>query len=563
MVLQRTTPRTRFTGVDMLAAGCYLLAAVLLYSPLWMDLRHGYLLNSMQDQNMFEWFFAVAAKSTDLFSTLENHPFGVNMMANTSMLGLGIPLAPVTWLFGPTVTWAVVLTGGIAGSAAGWYWVISRYITRPGVGAAIGGAFCAFAPPMVSHANAHPNFTALFVLPFIVLQLIKLVNGGNPVRHGIWLGLLLAYQVFLGEEPLLIAATALVIYACARRSVLAKSLFSGLGVAALVALALVVYPLWTQFFGPQSYSGMTHGEAGNDVAAITGFASVSIAGDPALAQRFAANPTEENGFFGWPLVILVAVLAIWLWRVASARALVITAAAMAILSLGGELVVNGEKTGITLPWHFVSQFPLYDSLLCSRFAMACVPVIGILLAMACERIETLSRNATHTPLRLIWFGALVAILLPIAPTPLSVAERPETPAFFTDGIWRQYVPPDRSVVMVPIASSDHSLPMHWQTDADLGFPIAEGYFVGPGENGKGHYGAVQRPTSRLLEQVGRTGSVPAIGPDERDQARRDLEFWHAGAVVLGPDPRLSELRAACEALFGPGVYVGGVWVWFT
>jgi hypothetical protein len=162
---------------------------------------------------------------------------------------------------------------------------------------------------------------------------------------------------------------------------------------------------------------------------------------------------------------------------------------------------------------------------------------------------------------MLWVGDLLAVLVPITPTPLAVTERPPTPQFFADGTWQQYAGPDKSVVVVPLPSSGYSLPLHWQTDAGLGFPLAEGYFIGPGKSGKGNYGAVPRPTSRLFDQVARTGSVPAIGPAEQEQARQDLAYWHAGAVVLGPRDRQDELRQACEALFGPGSYVGGVWVW--
>jgi hypothetical protein len=561
-VLREATRRVRITATDAFVIGCYVLAAVLLYSHLWTDLDRGYLVGSMQDQNMFEWFFAVAAHSPHdaLVTTLQNHPLGVNMMANTSMLGLGIPLAPVTWLFGTTVTWAVVLTGGIAASAAGWYWVISRHIAQSRIGAAIGGAFCAFAPPMISHANAHPNFVAMFVLPFIVSRLILLARGEDLVRNGFMLGLLVAYQIFLGEEPLLIAAIALVVYACARPSVVSGHLVKGVGIAGLVTVPLVAYPLWSQFFGPQSYSSMGHGGAGNDLATMTAFSSISVAGDSAVAQRIAINPTEENAFFGWPLVILVVVLAIWLWREASARALVITAGVMAVLSLGWVLTVNGEDTGIPLPWLAFSQLPLLDSLLGARLSMACVPVIGILLAMACQRIFTLADHATHIPLRLLWFGSLVAVLLPIMPTPLPVVERTATPEFFTAGIWRDYAGPDRSVVTVPPASSNHSLPLYWQAEAGMGFPVAEGYFVGPGKTRKGHYGAVQRPTSQLLDAIA-GGEERSIGPDEQARARADMRFWRAGVVVLGPHERQDELRQACEALFGAGSYVGGVWMW--
>jgi hypothetical protein len=187
-------------------------------------------------------------------------------------------------------------------------------------------------------------------------------------------------------------------------------------------------------------------------------------------------------------------------------------------------------------------------------------VIGILLAMACQRMLTLAEHATHVPLRLLWFGALTAVLLPIMPTPLPVVERTETPQFFTDGMWRDFAGPDRSVVTVPPASSNHSLPLYWQAEAGMGFPIAEGYFVGPGEDRKGHYGPIQRPTSRLLDAVAR-GEQPSIGLDEQAQARRDVQHWRAGAVVLGPHERRDQLREACDEMFGAGSYVGGVWVW--
>jgi hypothetical protein len=562
MLLKQATGRIRPAKADVPVIGGYLFGAVLLYGRLWTDLDRGYLLDSLQDQNMFEWFLAVAAHSPSdlLFTTLQNHPYGVNMMANTTMLGLGIPLAPVTWVFGPTATWALVLTGGVAASAAGWYWVISRHLASSRIGAAIGGAFCAFAPPMISHANAHPNFVAMFVLPFIVSRLILLARGENLLRHGFVLGLLCAYQIFLGEEPLLIAAIALVVYACAHPTVVTAHLAKGIGIAALTALPVVAYPLWHQFYGPQSYSSMDHGAAGNDLATMTAFSSASLAGDPAATRQIAINPTEENAFFGWPLVIFVVVLAIWLWRVASARALVITAAVMAVFSLGWELTVHGTATGIPLPWLAFSQFPLLDSLLGARLSMACVPLIGVLIAMACQRMITLAEHATHVPLRLLWFGALAAVLLPILPTPLPVVQRSETPAFFTAGMWRSYAGPDRSIVTVPPASGDNSLPLHWQIDADLGFPLAEGYFVGPDDNRRGHYGAVKRPTSLLLESVA-GGAQPAIGETQRAQARADVQYWHAGAIVLGPHDRQDELRDACEVLFGPGAYVGGVWVW--
>src|SRR6476659_9670226 len=140
----------------------FVLLAVAVYGRLWANLPNGYLVSSGMDQNLFEWFFAVAADSVwhfrnPLFTYLQNYPYGVNMMANTSVYGLGIPLFPLTLLFGPTVTWAVALTASLAGTATAYYWVFSRHLVRSRLAAAISGGFCGFAPAMISHGTAHPN----------------------------------------------------------------------------------------------------------------------------------------------------------------------------------------------------------------------------------------------------------------------------------------------------------------------------------------------------------------------------------------------------------------------
>ncbi|WP_442860911.1 glycosyl transferase [Amycolatopsis sp. CA-230715] len=572
--------RRRWSRADTGIVAGFLLFALFVYSGQWLNLGTGYLVNSAQDQNMWEWFFAVTAKAVShlenpLASDLQNYPLGVNLMANTAMLGVGVPLTPITLLFGPTVTWAIALTGGLAGTAAAWYWVLSRHLVTSRFAAAVGGLFCGFAPPLISHGNAHPNFVGLFVLPFIVLRLVKLVRSERPVRDGVVLGLLLAYQIFLGEEPLLICMLSFVVFAIAYalsrpREVpeLVRPTAIGLGVAILVSVALAAFPLWWQFSGPQSYASLEHGPVGNDTAAFTRFPTQSVAGDANVAQDVALNYTEENAFFGWPLIVLVVVISGWLWRVVLARAVAIAMAVMALLSLGVSLIVSHTDTGIILPWKLLSGLPLFESVLESRFAMGCVPAIGILLAMATDRVWRASPRfgevQADLPVRLLWCGALVAVLLPIAPTPLESGTRPATPAFFADGTWRQFVGQGKSVVTVPLASPGNAKPLRWQVEASLGFPLAEGYFVGPnGPNDKrGRYGAVTTSTSRLLDEVVQTGAAAVIDDRTRAKALRDLRYWRADVLVLGPDEHQVPLKQTVdELLHKPGEFVDGVWVW--
>lgn len=567
----------RWNRVDTVVILCYALAAFGIYVGLWLHLGNGYLYNSAQDQNMWEWFFDVTAHSVwhwqnPLNSDLQNYPLGVNLMANTAMFGLGIPLSPITMLFGPTVTWAVALTGGLAGTAAAWYWVFSRHLVASPVAAAIGGAFCGFAPAMISHGNAHPNFVGLFVIPFIVLRLIRIAQGRRPARDGLVLGLLVAYQIFLGEEPLLISMLAFVVFAIAygasrpsQARGMVRPVVIGLVTAGVITAAITAYPLWVQFFGDQSYRALEHGPVGNDTAAFTRFATESVAGQADAAADVSLNRTEENAFFGWPLIVLMVVVTIWLWRVVLVRAIAVSMFVMAWLSLGVQVVVDHDETGVPGPWALLAHLPLFDSLLESRLAMGCIPAVGALLAIATDRVFRAAPrlNPRELPLRGLWIGVLVAVLLPIAPTPLETTTRPLTPQFFLDGTWKRYVTTG-SVVAVPLPSPGDAEALAWQTEADLGFPIADGYFVGPvgPDDKRGQYGAPQRPTAALLSTVRDQGTVPTISDEQRAQALDDLRYWHANVVVMAPQTNQDALQSTVELLLRePAQYVDGVWLW--
>ncbi|MFJ4009039.1 dolichyl-phosphate beta-glucosyltransferase [Streptomyces sp. NPDC090026] len=560
------------TRTDLAVAGLFLLASVLLYRGLWADLDHGYLRDAGQDQNQWEWFFAVTADNVahlrnPLFTTLQNHPDGVNLMANTAMLGLSVPLTPVTLLLGPTVTWALVLTLGLTATATAWYALLARRIARHRWAAALGGAFAAFAPPMASHGNAHPNFLVLFMIPLIVERALRLCEGRAVVRDGVVLGLFAAYQVFLGEEPLLLAAMGMMLfaaaYAVARPDIARvawRPLLRGLGIALGICLPLVAFPLGWQFFGPQSYTSVMHGDnTANSPLALLSFAGRSLAGTDAGADPLAMNRTEQNAFYGWPLAALATALVIRLWRHALVKALAFTAVAAAVLSLGSTIRLPYTDLEVTGPWRLLAHQPLFESVIESRTAMICAPVLGMLIALAADRLAA-PRPRAH---RAAGYAVLAAALVPVVPTPYPVRERAEIPAFVTEGTYRSYLAEGESLVTVPLPDPGSADALYWQSATGLGFPLAGGYFNGPwGPDRIGIYGAVPRHTSHLLGEVRSTGRVPELGPGWQEQARADLESWRAGVVVLAPQHHGEALYETVNRLLGKqGERVGGVWVW--
>lgn len=576
VLLELLRLRTRLRPADLAVGALFLLSSVLLYKGLWTDLDRAYLADSMQDQNQWEWFFGVTADNVahlrnPLFTTYQGHPDGVNLMANTVMLGLSVPLTPVTLLLGPTVTWALVLTLGLTATAVAWYWLFVRRVTRVRPAAAVGAALAAFAPPMMSHGTAHPNFLVLFMIPVIIDRALRLcepgAGGRRLVRDGVLLGLFATYQIFLGEEPLLLAAMGMLIfalaYALARPDVARatwRPLLRGLGVALAVCLPLVAFPLYWQFFGPQSYHSVLHGDnAGNSPLSFLEFSGRALLGDEERADTLAMNRTEQNAFYGWPLTALTFGIVVWLGRSALVKALTGTVLVAALLSLGQKIRIPFTDVVLPGPWRALAHQPLFESVIESRVAMICAPALGVLIALAAARIKDIEPR-THRAVGLV---AIAAALLPILPTPQPVRERAEVPRFITDGMYRDYVAEGESVVPVPLPSPAEADALHWQSATGFGFSVPGGYFNGPwGPERMGIYGAAPRHTSNLLRDVRYGGQIPDIGPQWRAQAKLDLAFWKAGVLVLAPQDNDKALYEVVAKLLGrPGERLGGAWVW--
>ncbi|WP_431955214.1 glycosyl transferase [Nocardia lijiangensis] len=574
--------RLRVHRADLFAGCAYLALAVAVLSGQWRDTDGGYLIKSGQDQTMWEWFFAVTAHSvahleSPLGTNLQNFPAGVNMMANTAMFGVGVPLTPVTLLFGPTVTFVLVLTLGLAATAYAWYRLFARELVSSRTAAALGGLFCGFAPAMISHANAHPNFVALALLPVIAGLLIRMTRAAldaqaaprNRVRDAIVLALLVASQIALGEEPLLIFALAFGLFAVVyhlhepRQGAHAlRALAPTIAAAAGLTLLLTAIPLWWQFFGPQSYHSIDHGQMGNDLKTLVQFPSESLGGAWAPGQYVAINETEQNAYFGWPLLLVLGATVALVWRDRVVRAAAAVIAVFGVLSLGAVATIGKQPTGVALPWALAEKIPLLGSVLETRLTMAAVPAIAAVFAIASDRAAASWKQSATDWKPLAWFAALAFALLPLTPTVLPVTERAATPRFFTDGAVQRYVR-DGSVVVIPPPRPPDARALRWQAEANFGFPLAGGYFVGPtGVDKKGSYGPEARQTAALLVKALDTGAVPPIGAEERAAALADLRFWQADVLVLPATTNAEALTSTVTRLLGfAPTRVDDVWIW--
>ncbi|ASW57878.1 DUF2029 domain-containing protein [Plantactinospora sp. KBS50] len=597
------TARRPYRRGDLLALVASVALAFWVTSGLWLDPDRRAVTVNSSDQSLFEWLLAFGAHTVfhgenPMFTRLINVPDGANLAVNTSITVYAVLFAPLTYLLGAPVTFLVILTANLAATALAWYWLLSRHLVRGVPAALLGGLFIGFSPGMVSHANAHLNWTAGWLAPLIVWRVLRLPDPRRWLRNGVVLGVAVAVAFSIAAEGLFFIALACAVFLAAwaahpRNRTAARAALPtfvrGLAVAGAVALVLLAYPLWLHFFGPQRFHGtgfnpIIHAE---DIAAYGAYPQRSLAGLAGLGTSLAPNPTEENSFFGVPLLVLAAACAVLLWRRAdpdrraTLRALLITAGVFVVLSWGPKAKILGTHTAVPLPFALLGPLPVMNAALPSRLALVVTPIIGLLLAYAVDALladppagrPRRLTCADGRPRRPAWAVGFALALVPLFPTPLLTIDREPVPTFITAGTWRRYVPAGGVIAPLPFTLDVTPDGQRWQayalTHGQGEFAIPSGFFLGPGgPDGRGRIGPVPRPTDALLNEVAETGVVPPIGAAQRAAAEADLRYWRVDVVVLADrihgakwPVRHDALLRAATGLFGPPQRVDDVWLW--
>ena len=115
---------------------------------------------------------------------------------------------------------------------------------------------------------------------------------------------------------------------------------------ALTAGVLLAYPLWWQFAGPGSYQGQPFlpGKYVTDLLSI-GRVRPAVAGRQRRRSpgTLSVSATEDNTFFGVPLLIMLVVSMVLVWRSVAARATAIAGLVLLVVSMGPQLRVAGAR----------------------------------------------------------------------------------------------------------------------------------------------------------------------------------------------------------------------------
>ncbi len=496
-----------------------------------------------------------------LLSNLILNPGPVNGMWNTSVPLPSLLMAPVTFTAGPIASVNLLLILAPALSATAGYWMARRFEAKV-VGAAVCGLLYGFGPYAMGASLGHIHVALAWFPPVVavLMRRILIVQDGSAVRDGAVLGIAAVAQLLCGEEvlvsTLILTAIATVVLAIVHHQALAEKwpyAKTALAVASVVGAALAAIPLGVQLLGANR---ATVPLVRKDVY-VTDLATFV---SPTRAMRFdplglahlgahaTGNLAEDGGYLGVPLTIAFLAVLIARRRDPIVRFISIMAVIAALLSLGNELHVGGQRTHIPLPSAVFTHLPALGSLEPSRLSLFVMLFVALIVGRGLSELPaTVGYRATG-------LAAVAVTALFLWPHPPVAPTTPSPPTFFSTHLVK-VIPASTPVVLGPAPDPATPQGMLWQADANERFRIMSGYAAPWGDD------YPSDPADQLLVSLQLHRPIPpSVTPDT---IRTELNRLHIGAVVLTPQQsNLDDAITMFTAAIGRTPQAtGGVLIW--
>src|ERR1700722_11063801 len=344
------------------------------------------------DPNLFIWLwrwwpYAVSHGIDPLYSSQIGAPAGWNLAAwTTTTPSAALLVWPVTAAFGPITSFNLTLL--LAPPTAAWAaFVAARRLTGRFWAALLGGTVYGFNIYEQAHnVSGQPNVSVTLLFPLLVC-LVLLWWDGTLGRTGfmIWMAVALALEFYTFTEGFLDVTIVTLV------ALVAGFAVAGHGarrtVARLAGLIAIAYAGAVALASPYLLDELLNMPRGlnrnspNFSLHLLGLVLPRpdrVGGLPSLAALSARNPAAV--YVGFPLLVLLLAFAVVTWSSRLTRLLVVTFAAVIVLSVGPVLVIGG-KHAFTLPWSGLWNLPIARSVEANRFILFCYLVLAIVLAL--------------------------------------------------------------------------------------------------------------------------------------------------------------------------------------
>jgi hypothetical protein len=563
--LCRTTVLWRLgcmTTYERIAGGRdrYGIGALLLYAALSLALFGRPLLGQFStvhlgvshDALQFCWFlawwrYAITHHLNPFLCRVVWAPEGVNLAWSATVPLASWIASPIIAAYGPVAAFnAVVLACPVLAACSTF--LLCRYFGARYAPALVGGYIYGFSPYVLAHIYVgHLNLLPIFPVPLAVLLFaLRLDDVIGQSAFAAAFALVIVVQFLFAAE---LAATmfffGVIMLALAWKygSAELRDRIRGLiwpALYASIAAAILLSPyLYYMLIGGVPRVALNSPAAYS--ACVLNFflptPTVEIGLLPplrAVAASFPGGFGEASAYLSPPLIAIIALWSRSHWREPMGRALLAILGVIFICALGPRLHIDGD-TLFGMPWKIFTHVPLLKNVLPGRFTLFAF--------LAAAVIVSIWLSAAEFAPWLRWALGVLVVALSFPNISGGFWSRPvDMPAFFSTGVYRNYLAKDETVIVLPYDS------MFWQAQAGMYFRMASGYtgpampreFIGwPIVNGFITQSYIPHADLQLRTFMAAHDADAVIVDDRRNG------FWAPMLLKVDPSPRAA----------------GGVWIY--
>ncbi|WP_137823996.1 hypothetical protein [Brevibacterium sp. 2SA] len=506
---------------------------------------------------------------------------GVNGAWNTSLTGIAILLAPLTWVAGPIIAYNVLILSLPVLNSLACAILFRRFLGRgPAFAAAAGVGFSSY---VIAQLSGHPNLAFAVTPPLVAALVLALLSGprtGRPAGRRFWLpsiglGVVLGFQFYVSTEVLAGTFLAFLCFLAALivggRSLLSRAGWLRLGTGGLVGAGialLAALPLLMTMAGPNAPSGAIrpHGVWNTDLLdpIVPGLPTLFGTGESPLPRVMDLDGAEIGAYVGVPALVAAAIIVLTLGRrgrwVVPVRVAAVTGTLVFLLSLGSPVLFAGQPLLGAGPFALVEAIPVLNNILPMRLVLH--STIALWAVLGCGLQWALDRRSTRAGIGMLALLAVSAVVVMPGAQPTREVYVPD---FYSGSIAE--VIPEGSVVKTlprPLAWAEPHADeaMVWQSVADFRYRETGGYFIGSSPSSPIIYSAPEDDLDAALRATIFNGApVPAASDPAVTAGVEGLRADGVDFVVLAPEAPLTpggtgELEGLLDAALGEPVFSG-------
>lgn len=419
------------------------------------------------------WPYALTHHLDPVYTRALWSPAGYNLAWANTIPGPSLALSPITWLFGPVVSYNILCLFCPVAAAFSTF-LLCRYITGQFWPSIFGGYVFGFSEYILAHILGHVCLMFIFPVPLAIY--LALLRFDRRISRAIFVGLLIPVLLFefLSSTELFATTAMFGSLALALAYLIYEKAFSA-DIRRIASELACAYVATILLLTPYLYYALARGVPGpinpssvysNDLLAFAIPTPVLYLGrifEPLTAQ-FRSGPVETAAYLGPGLWIILVLYTESYWSTRLGRFLIASLALIGMMSLGPILHVAGAEISPG-PWWLFSKLPLIHQALPNRFGMYFILVAAVVASLY------LSKGPIPGWSKVMLAGICLVFVAPsFFHLRSSDIGHVNFPHFFRRGEYKRYLDRNDNVLVLPYMFRQDSL--LWQTQTHFYFRLA-------------------------------------------------------------------------------------------